>query len=457
MGARVLVVDDDRLHGQLMSRWLDHEGHVVSAVPSGSDALAALAVFRPDAILLDVHMAGMGGTETLRHIRAREPMVPVLMLTADGDVERVVEAMHAGAWDYLVKPVTRTKVSASVRNAVAQRELQLQVRSLTREAQPEAAYCGLLGESPPMRVLYRHLDRVGPSDATVLISGESGTGKELVARALHAASARSKGPFVAINCAAIPEGVQDSELFGHERGAFTGAVERRPGRFEQADGGTLFLDEVGDLSPATQARLLRALQERTFFRVGGQEEVRVDVRVVAATHRDLWEETLRSQFRKDLYFRLAVYEIDMPALRDRGRDVQLLADHYLDRFARQFGRGDLTLTEDARAALQAHSWPGNVRELQNALERATLSAQGPWVGVSHLPQRIGNGGVSPSRPPAAVSRPPEAAPGTTVAATEEALIRQTLAEVDDNVTEACARLGLSRSTLYRRLRRMGLR
>ncbi len=444
MPGTVLVVDDDEFHRRLVGRWLERAGYAVIGVPDGRACLEALSAHAPDALLLDLHMEGTSGLDVLDAVQRRDLHVPVVVLTADERVPTVVEAMRRGARGYLTKPVDREAVLESVARATAAGEAGLRDRARARRSAPSPAH-GLVGDSAAMEAIQAQIDRVGPTDVTVLVLGETGTGKELVARALHAASARASAPFVAINCAAIPDTLQESELFGHEKGAFTGATGDRKGRFEQAHGGTLFLDEVGEIAPETQAKLLRALQERRFHRVGGSAEVAVDVRLVAATHQDLPERVRRGEFREDLFWRLAVYELELPALRDRPGDVERLAAHFLAELAATHGRAVDAFDEAALECLRAYPWPGNVRELRNTVERAVVASSGPRVGVADLPPRL-RGAL----------RPVDDAPGS-LAELEERAIRRALDDTGGNVSEAVRRLGVPRSTLYRRLRAMGLR
>ncbi len=349
--ATILVVDDDADIRALLRRWLTLDGFRVECVDSGEAALQSLTRMLPDAVCLDLELPGWSGNETLARIKAQHPRLPVLILTANGAVETVVAAMRSGAWDFLVKPIERLRLTTTLHNAVDHSRMSVQVAQLEREVNGRAAE-GIVGDSPPMRALLRQIDRVAPTSITVLIRGESGTGKELIARAIHDGSTRRDAPYVALNCAAVPETLQESELFGHEKGAFTGASARHQGRFEQAHQGTLFLDEVAELSLSLQAKLLRVLQERRFHRVGGGREVSSDFRLIAASHRDLSTEVAAGRFREDLYFRLAVFELDVPPLRARGRDVITLAESFLAGFAG--GSSARSLSPDARRALQSH-------------------------------------------------------------------------------------------------------
>jgi len=436
----ILVVDDDDAHRRITGRWLERAGHRVVEASSGGECLARLAEVLPDVVLLDLHLEDESGLDILDRLQTHHPGLPVVMLTAERDVETVVTAMQKGAWDYLAKPIGRPKLEAIVRNAVRQRQMGRRLDDLEREVSRDG-FGELIGDSPPMRAVYRELARLARSEITVLVQGESGTGKELVARALHEHSGRSARPFVALNCAAIPENLQESELFGHEKGAFTGADERRIGRFEQADGGTLFLDEVGELSAGLQAKLLRVLQERRFTRVGGSEELSVDVRVVAATHADLLEAVNAGDFRQDLYFRLAVYEVELPPLRDRSEDVEALVAHFLGELC-PGDRPRPTLDAPLLRALKAHDWPGNVRELRNVIHRALVACEGDQLTLDALPRRM---------------RGPRPIETGTMVDVERETIERALAASDGNVSEVIRTLGIPRTTLYRKLKAYGLR
>jgi len=482
----VLVIDDDPLVCELICHWLAGAGYRSEVSADGEIALTSLGRVLPDVVVLDLSLPGIGGLEVLVRIRDAMPRTPIVILTGTTDVATVVTAMQRGAHDYLLKPVDRAKLLTTVGNAyergrLAQRVAELE---LTRERDQGAlGFPNIVGRSPSMRVLFRQMERVATSDVTVLVRGESGTGKELVARALHDHSVRKKGPFVAINCAAIPESLQESELFGHEKGAFTGAVARHSGRFEQAHGGTLFLDEIGEIAPSLQAKLLRVFQERRFHRVGGTQEVQVDVRIVAATHRDLNAEVHAGRFREDLYYRIAVFELEVPPLRERVGDLPLLVARLQSELEKKHGQPTRTLDSATLDVLATYDWPGNVRELQNALERAVVVASGGIVRPEDLPRRVVEARRKKSAaPPHAVPPPslevppasatrneppsPEPAPqaipsdrATRVSTTrpmadiERDAIIEALDKTHYNISEACRLLGIPRTTMYRRLRR----
>jgi two-component system response regulator HydG len=374
------------------------------------------------------------------------------MLTADTGVPKAVRAIQVGAWDYLTKPVDRTRLVAAVRDALDQNAHTRRLRSSTATATTGPG--GIIGSAPSMVRVFRHLERAAASDVTVLVTGESGTGKELVARAIHSQSTRRDRPFVAINCAAIPETLQETELFGHEKGAFTGAAGRRTGRFEQADKGTLFLDEVGELSFGLQAKLLRVLQERRFYRVGGNEEIEVDVRIVCATNDELHQLVRKGRFRKDLFYRLAVFELDIPPVRERVDDVVLLAQHFLADFAARHGRPRAHFSADAMRALQEYAWPGNVREIQNAVEAALVRSLGDEIVPDDLPRRIREavlGGATPvPTPEARARRAPRPRTPSTAEDSERRLIEDAINENRGRLTEVVKQLGIPRTTLYRK-------
>ncbi|MCO4772077.1 MAG: sigma-54-dependent Fis family transcriptional regulator [Deltaproteobacteria bacterium] len=471
----VLLADDDETLRALLERWLTRAGFGVRTFASGEALMLGLTSHLPSTVLLDLNMPGAGGMATLRTLQKRYPRLPVTILTAQDDAKTAVEALRAGAYDYLAKPADRTRVVSTVRRSCEHHQIRQTLHSLEREVEGQG-YEGLVGEAPATKALFRKIDRVAPSDVTVLVRGESGSGKELVARSLHSAGSRSSGSFVALNCAAIPENLQESELFGHEKGAFTGATSQRIGRFEEADGGTLFLDEVAELSLRLQAKLLRVLQERSFRRVGGQSEITPDFRLVTASHRDLLAEVRSGRFREDLYYRLAVFELTVPPLRERRGDIALLASTFLARFGEAEGR-NLRLSEDARAALEAHPFPGNVRELMNAMQRAAILAD-DVIGLEHLPPRMleaqALGPSSRSRPSRVVPSHAEVTHDLTkteqsltdseqnlrprtLEEIERAAIEAALARNEGNLSAVVRELGIGRTTLYRKLDRYGLR
>ncbi len=483
----VVLVDDDLNLCDLVERFLDVAGHEVAVFHDGESFLASLGSTMPDAICLDLSMPGIGGLDTLQLIKERHQNLPVIILTADHTVDSVVTAMKRGAYDYLVKPIDRTKLVTTVKNAVESYRMSMRLKTLEREVGGEG-YANIVGSSPAMKELYRQMDRVAASDITILIHGESGTGKELVAQAIYEASGRKSGPFVALNCAAIPETLQESEIFGHEKGAFTGAVARHVGKFEQANGGCLFMDEVAELSLTLQAKLLRAIQEKRFHRVGGSTQVHSDFRLIAATHRNLLNMVNRSEFREDLYVRIAVFELEVPPLRDREDDVVLLADRFLDRYKTGGAKGEPRprLSNDVIDLLRAYHWPGNVRELENIMQRCLLIAKGGLVLPEDLPPRLRapaavDDASPPPGAPAAIDRdlaatvpPPRrealAAPAIDASPRrssrletldlqelERRAIQQALEEAGGNLSQVVRLLGIGRTTLYRKLKSHRLR
>jgi two-component system, NtrC family, response regulator AtoC len=435
---RILVVDDDPASRALLARILSARGHAVEALADGKDALAALERGPADLVVSDIRMAEIGGYELAERVREKAPETPIILVTAFGNVEGAVEAIKRGAFDYISKPYDVDAIAVVVERALRQRALVLENRALRRQVREKYRLENVVGRSEAMLEVYKTAARVAASTATVLILGESGTGKELVARAIHAASARASGPFVPVDCGAIAEGVLESELFGHARGAFTGAQAARRGLFEEASGGTLFLDEIGDVGPGLQARLLRALQEGEIRPVGANEAVAVDVRVVAATNKDLTHAVKEGRFREDLYYRLNVVPIRIPPLRDRREDVPLLAEH----FVAKHGRPEAAITPAARDLLVAHGWPGNVRELENVVARALALNPSGMIVPEDLPDAIRRAGAPAVPLPGTADRP-------TLAEVEQRYAAQVLAEQGGNKTRAAEVLGIDRKTLYR--------
>jgi DNA-binding NtrC family response regulator len=383
-GSSILIADDDEPIRDLLRDILEPEGASIRVASSGKEALAEIEVEEPDVAICDVRMPPPDGLAVLQQLRSKNIDTPVLIITAQSSSTKTIEAMQLGAYDYISKPFDPDEILLTVQRALEHRRLTRLVADLQRKDKDiDDARDILIGKSQAMQNVYKLIGRVAGSDTTVLITGESGTGKELVAQVLHRSSNRREGPFVAVNCAALPETLLESELFGHEKGAFTGAMAQRKGRFEQAAKGTIFLDEIGEISPATQKKLLRVLQERTFERVGGNAPVRADVRILAATNRDLLEESRSGAFREDLYYRLNVVNIHMPALRERTDDIALLVDHFLHKH-RFSGDKPSRIAQSAMEQLLEHDWPGNVRQLENTIERAVVLAQGGLIGPEHL-------------------------------------------------------------------------
>ncbi len=445
MTARVLIVDDEARMAEVIAAALRRAGHACETCASGEAALAALDERGADVVVTDWKMPEMDGLELLRRLRARRPALPVILVTAHGTVPSAVAAMREGAFDYVTKPFDNDELRATVARALELRRLERENRWLRQEVTSRYAPEAVVAESPHSRELLALVRRVAPSRASVLIQGESGTGKELVARLLHYWSERVGRPFVAVNLKAFAEGVLESELFGHEKGAFTGAIAMRAGCFERADGGTLFLDEIGEIAPDIQAKLLRVLQEGEVPRVGGGQPRPVDVRVVAATNRVLRDEIAAGRFREDLYFRLNVIPIQLQPLRARREDIVPLARHVLAHHAAEAGR-QLALTPEAEQVLAAHDWPGNVRELENAVERAVVLARGDAIGPEDLllEERIGQAPPADGTLQDALDR---------TAATR---IRAAIDAAGGQRAEAARALGIDRTTLYRMMKRLGL-
>jgi two-component system response regulator FlrC len=437
--ARVLVVDDEEGIRDFVAEALEDDGHVTVRAKDGAEAAERLRAQAFDLMITDLRMPGLDGMALVRAARAEQPEMEVIVLTAHGSVETAVEAMKLGAFDYIRKPIgSPGELRLLASRALERRSLlALQDRSAREAPQVPRLSCG----DPAMQPVVEAVEKVARTNATVLLLGESGTGKEVAARTIHALSARSKGPFVAVSCAAIAEGVLESELFGHERGAFTSAVATRRGRIELADGGTLFLDEIGELKLELQSKLLRVLQERRFERVGGTRTMEADVRWIAATNRDLERMLADGRFREDLYHRLAVFPVRLPPLRERRADIVPLAETLLARIGRDLGRPGLRLGSEARKAIAEADWPGNVRELANALERAAILADGPELRVRDL------GTLARLRP---------ATVAGSLSEVERETIARTLAEVGGNRRQAAERLGIGLRTLYEKLKRYGL-
>ena len=446
MNGRVLVVDDDGDMCRLLAVTLGRQGFDVTCAASGAEALELVAGADVDAIVADVEMPGMSGIELCQQVGVSRPDLPVTILTAHADLPTAVAALRAGAYDFITKPPAGDALAAAVERAVQHHAVRQDVQRLEHDSELREDFDGILTASPTMHKVIHLLARVADADTSVVISGESGTGKELVARALHRRGPRQDGPFVAINAAAIPETLLESELFGHTRGAFTGAHADRSGLFAQAHGGTLFLDEIAELPLTLQPKLLRALQERAIRPVGGTNEVPCDVRVIAATNIDLESAVKARRFREDLFFRLNVIHLHLPPLRARGNDTLLLAQHFLRRSAARTGRQVVGLSPAAANRLLAYGWPGNVRELQNCIERAVTLARCDRIVVGDLPELVR--GARRARVPAA-DDPGTLAPLDEI---ERRHILQVLDAVKGNRTVAAQRLGLDRKTLYRRLR-----
>ncbi|HMP58061.1 MAG TPA: sigma-54 dependent transcriptional regulator [Gemmatales bacterium] len=451
MSGRILVVDDERR----MCEWIDTElrlrSYEVQWYTAAKEAHRALLHDEVDAVLTDVRMPGTTGIEFCRQISTEQPGLPVIVMTAFGSVESAVAALRAGAYDFVVKPVETDLLVAALERAVQHRRLQRQGRALAETGDHRLYFGDILGESQPMQRVYAQIARLAPTHASILLTGESGTGKELVARSLHRHSRRASAPFVAVNCAAVPEALLESELFGHAKGAFTDARQERQGLFVQAEGGTLMLDEIGELPLAMQVKLLRALEARTVRPVGSDREVQVDARVISATNRDLEAAVQDGRFREDLYYRINVIQLDLPPLRDRGTDILLLAQRFLATFAASTGKTVTSIQPAAAERLLAYPWPGNVRELRNVMERAVALTSDASIAPVDLPDRIGQ-----HRRQRLVLDTEDAESLVPLEQLEKQYILQVLEAVRGNRSRAAVILGLDRKTLYRRLKQYGV-
>jgi DNA-binding NtrC family response regulator len=448
---RVLIVEDDAAARVGLEQLVKSWGFIAESAGDGEEALQKVTTFRPAIVISDLVMPRMDGLELLRALQQQGADATTLLLTAQGTVETAVEAMKAGAYDYLTKPIDIQRLKVLLDKIVERLETLREVKALRRQLREHGTFGPLIGNSPEMRKIYQVVEQAAPTNASVLITGESGTGKELVAQTLHQLSPRASFPFVAINCAAIPETLLESEIFGHEKGAFTGAADRRQGCFELADRGTLFLDEIGEMTPATQVKLLRVLQERTFRRVGGRTEQSVDVRVIAATNIDPAEAVQKGKLREDLFYRLNVFAFRLPPLRERREDLALLIQSFINEFNSSNQKSIAGVDHQAMRMIEQYAWPGNVRELKNVIERATILASGPFIEPKHLPGSLAHEPPVQHQPQVAL------APGTTVEEAERRLIQMTLEHTRDNKTRAAEILGISLKTLHNKLNKLRLR
>jgi nitrogen regulation protein NR(I) len=466
---KLLVVDDEPSILHFFRRAFSGPDVTLLTASSAAEGLAAVGRDRPDVVVLDINLADESGLETFRRIHAADPKVPVIFITGHGTADTAIEAMRLGAYEYLLKPLELDHLTDLVDRAFEISRLMRVPATLPEGGEPEGPGDALVGRCPAMQAVYKQIGRVAPQDVTVLVLGESGTGKELVARAIYHYSKRADGPFLAVNCAAIPENLLESELFGHEKGAFTGADRKRIGKFEQASGGTLFLDEIGDMTPLTQTKILRVLQGQEFERVGGNEPIRADVRVVAATNRDLEKMVAEGTFRGDLYYRLNVYTIRIPPLRERGEDLPLLVNHFVRRFGRELGKEVREVSPEAMEALRRYPWPGNVRELQSVVKQALLETTGPVVLPEFLPaavRRAGDGaaGGEPAFDFGGLTAYVEdqlKVGSTTLYAdyqrlTDRHLLGLVLRHTGGNLSQASRHLGITRATLRAKLAALGL-
>ena len=461
---RILIVDDEPLIRRILAALLAKQGYETAAAENGEEAVSMRAGFRPDIALLDINLPEMDGIATMKRLLADDPRLVCIMLTAYGSIRSAVDAMRVGAFDYLSKPFDNDELLLTIERARKMRCLDNEVRTLRTELESRYGFSEIIGIDSQMREVFRVMAKVADANATVLISGESGTGKELVARAIHRRSRRSGGPFVAVNCGAIPGSLVETEFFGHEKGAFTDARESHAGKFELASGGTLFLDEVGELALDAQVKLLRALQENEITRVGGGKPMPVDVRVIAATNRDMEQSVKDGQFRKDLYWRINVVSISIPPLRERRQDLPLLIDYLLDRFQRERQSDVKSISPEARRLMLGYAWPGNVRELENALRRAVILCDGNTITARDLPPRVredagnsGNAENAEAEPDAADEELKLAdAVKEAVVCVEKRLIVSRLARYNNNRTVTADSLGITRKTLFTKMRELNI-
>jgi DNA-binding NtrC family response regulator len=478
MAKKVLVVDDDPTQRRLIQAVLEREGFVVIHAESGDDAITRLSSgTAADVVLLDLVMPGISGQDTLAEMRARGFNQPVIVVTATGGIDTVVQAMQAGATDFFVKPAAPERIIVSIRNALSLGALKGEVDRLKKHATGRTTFDDLIGASPPMMLVKRMGERAAKSGIPVLITGESGVGKEVIARAVHGSSDRAGKPFVAVNCGAIPENLVESILFGHEKGSFTGAHDKHLGKFQEANGGTLFLDEVGELPLDIQVKLLRALQESEIDPIGAKRSIKVDVRIVSATNRDLSQAVKEGRFREDLFYRLNVFPIEAPALRERREDVPALVDAFIRRFNIEEGKSVVGASAETMAFLSAYDWPGNVRQLENAVYRAIVLADAPYLQPHDFPAISGVAAPPPAPDwigkPAEPAQPPAASSGSPsgdapvrilderghlrkLEEVERDLIQLAIEVYAGHMSEVARRLGIGRSTLYRKVRENGL-
>ena len=442
---RILVADDEESARTGLASLLRSEGYEVDLAEDGTQALARLLETSPDVLVTDLHMPGLTGLELLQKAREVSPALVVVLVTAFADVDTAVRAMQLGAEHYLTKPVQLDELLVVLDRALERRRLEQEATELRSRLEERLSFDNIIGSSPVMQEVFNVIEQVASSKASVLITGESGTGKELVAQAVHQNSPRAKAPFVKLHCAALAESLLESELFGHEKGAFTGALGRREGRFKQADGGTLFLDEIGEISPGIQVKLLRFLQERTFERVGGNETVKVDVRIIAATNRELEAEVAAGKFREDLFYRLNVVNIEMPPLRARPSDLLPLATHFMQRFAGENGKRIDGFSDDAVERITSYRWPGNVRELENIMERAVVLCDGKTITAKHLPAGVGGSVRTGIR-----------LPGSTMEEIERHAIVTTLEACGGRTTQAAQILDISVRKIQYKLHEYGI-
>ena len=448
----ILIVDDEKNYLVVLSSFLSGEGYEPITADNAQQALDIVESTDLDLVLTDMKMPSIDGTELLKLIKEKSPDLPVVMMTAYGTVEKAVEAMQLGAFNFVLKPFQNETLKQIIRNAVSTYSVLKENRRLVEALESRYRFDNIIGRSKPMLAVFDIIQKVAHTKATVLITGESGSGKELIAKAIHFNSARRNKPFVAVSCAALSETLLESELFGHERGAFTGAAAMRKGRFELADGGTLFLDEIGDVPTSVQVKLLRVLEEMTFERVGGTRTIAADIRLIAATNKDLRDEVEQQRFREDLYFRLNVVHITLPPLRERSEDIPLLATHFVDKYARETNRGEMTISSEAMRFFCHHRWPGNVRQFEHAIERAVLLSEGIEIGLDDLPKDlVGFADLEIPIDWEDLSNLPETLDGI-----EKRLIQKALSMSNNIQARAAKLLGVTPSNLQYRLKKHNL-
>lgn len=448
----IYIVDDEETISKLLEHWVTKKwGYQARCFPTGEACLDSLSVI-PDAVILDIMLPGIGGVDTLKQIKSQYPDVPVIMLSAQGKVDVAIETLKLGATDYFSKPVDFAKLEVSVKNAVQTHDLAREVARLREAVGKPVHFDNIISDNGAMQEVFKLVQKVKDNDICVLVLGESGTGKELIARAIHYNGSRKKDPFVVVNCASIPHDLLESELFGHEKGSFTGAHARRIGKFEQAQGGTLFLDEIGELDLSLQAKLLRVIQSKQFERVGGNETLTTNVRLISATNRDLVKAVAEKQFREDLYFRLATFPIMLPPLRERRSDILLLAETFLKKFSEEVSKNGLGFSKKALKLLYEYPWPGNVRELENAIQRSVLMTDGPVITEKDLPMAVVTFGSRDETGPASpLNLGPEHV--RSLEKVKEESLRQALKATDGNIVEAARRLKIGRATMYRLMKK----
>jgi len=441
-GTKILIVDDELIMRESLAGWLERDGHTVQTAPSGEDALEQLKKSHFDILLVDIKMEGISGLEVLREVKESDPDVAVVMITAYGSIPTAIEAMKNGAYDYMLKPFDPNELGVLIEKIIRHQNQSREMQFLRAVVKERTRFESMIGQSKSMQEIFNLICDVAPMESTVLITGETGTGKGLAAKAIHTNSPRRNGPFVTVNCGAIPEHLMESELFGHQKGAFTDAKETKKGRLELAHGGTLFLDEVGEIGMRMQIDLLRVLEDRVFYRVGGTQPMEADFRVIAATNRNLEKAIKDGSFREDLFYRLNVISMKMPSLKQRKEDIPLLADHFLRRFVQETNKNIDKVSREAMDELMLYDWPGNVRELENAIERAVVVGKGRQVLPEHLPIFCHEPSPGPRN--------------NSLKEVEKDHIRQILTDNDWNIARSAKILGIDRTTLYSKIKRHGI-